>query len=201
MDYKFDIIIGEHTPKIEKEIENPKQWAIDNAEKIKTLKQNLTLKNAIGLAANQCSLNGERIMEKFFLERDYINEKEYCSPCDQKWDIFINPEIVETIGITDKRIEGCLTWPNKGIFANRYRQIKVKYYDIDGKLHEEHITGFRAHIWQHEMDHLNGTEEIMYDPKVHGEPATLNEKYQRNDDCPCGSGKKYKKCCGIYEIN
>jgi uncharacterized protein YecA (UPF0149 family) len=22
------------------------------------------------------------------------------------------------------------------------------------------------------------------------------EKVGRNDDCPCGSGKKYKKCCG-----
>jgi uncharacterized protein YchJ len=23
-----------------------------------------------------------------------------------------------------------------------------------------------------------------------------NEKVGRNDPCPCGSGKKYKKCCG-----
>lgn len=27
--------------------------------------------------------------------------------------------------------------------------------------------------------------------------AKTNEpKVGRNDDCPCGSGKKYKKCCG-----
>lgn len=29
-------------------------------------------------------------------------------------------------------------------------------------------------------------------------------KIGRNDLCPCGSGKKYKKCCiekGIYDIN
>ncbi|MCH9620847.1 MAG: hypothetical protein S4CHLAM20_02530 [Chlamydiia bacterium] len=24
----------------------------------------------------------------------------------------------------------------------------------------------------------------------------MNEKCGRNDPCPCGSGKKYKKCCG-----
>jgi len=24
----------------------------------------------------------------------------------------------------------------------------------------------------------------------------MNEKLKRNDPCPCGSGKKYKKCCG-----
>ena len=23
-----------------------------------------------------------------------------------------------------------------------------------------------------------------------------SQKVQRNDPCPCGSGKKYKKCCG-----
>ncbi|MGB5086652.1 MAG: SEC-C metal-binding domain-containing protein [Methylocystis silviterrae] len=23
-------------------------------------------------------------------------------------------------------------------------------------------------------------------------------KAARNDPCPCGSGKKYKKCCGLY---
>lgn len=27
-------------------------------------------------------------------------------------------------------------------------------------------------------------------------PATNKEKFGRNDSCPCGSGKKYKRCCG-----
>jgi preprotein translocase subunit SecA len=31
-----------------------------------------------------------------------------------------------------------------------------------------------------------------------GETPTVREepKVGRNDPCPCGSGKKYKKCCG-----
>jgi len=28
------------------------------------------------------------------------------------------------------------------------------------------------------------------------EPLTAGPRVGRNDDCPCGSGKKYKKCCG-----
>jgi len=28
----------------------------------------------------------------------------------------------------------------------------------------------------------------------------LSEKVGRNDSCPCGSGKKYKKCCGASGI-
>jgi uncharacterized protein len=28
-------------------------------------------------------------------------------------------------------------------------------------------------------------------------PAPTVAKVGRNDPCPCGSGKKYKKCCGL----
>ena len=31
---------------------------------------------------------------------------------------------------------------------------------------------------------------------VHHEPVRVGPKVGRNDACPCGSGKKYKKCCG-----
>ena len=30
-------------------------------------------------------------------------------------------------------------------------------------------------------------------------PVVKEEKIGRNDECPCGSGKKYKKCCGVNE--
>ncbi len=30
-------------------------------------------------------------------------------------------------------------------------------------------------------------------------PRTVKKKPGRNDPCPCGSGKKYKKCCGMNE--
>jgi preprotein translocase subunit SecA len=31
------------------------------------------------------------------------------------------------------------------------------------------------------------------------EPTIKKDKPGRNDPCPCGSGKKYKKCCGKNE--
>ena len=33
-------------------------------------------------------------------------------------------------------------------------------------------------------------------PDVPVEQAHKEETVGRNDPCPCGSGKKYKKCCG-----
>jgi SWIM/SEC-C metal-binding protein len=35
--------------------------------------------------------------------------------------------------------------------------------------------------------------EILLNPPV---PKTAEKKVGRNEPCPCGSGKKYKKCCG-----
>ena len=31
------------------------------------------------------------------------------------------------------------------------------------------------------------------------QPVKKGAKVGRNDPCPCGSGKKYKKCCGMNE--
>lgn len=43
---------------------------------------------------------------------------------------------------------------------------------------------------------------LYTDNDYDGEPIVKGEKIGRNDSCPCGSGKKYKKCClntGNYE--
>jgi hypothetical protein len=37
-------------------------------------------------------------------------------------------------------------------------------------------------------------EETLSQPKA--EPVHVGQKIGRNEPCPCGSGKKYKKCCG-----
>ncbi|MBR5452850.1 MAG: preprotein translocase subunit SecA [Clostridia bacterium] len=36
-------------------------------------------------------------------------------------------------------------------------------------------------------------------PAIKGTPIKKEQKVGRNDPCPCGSGKKYKKCCGMNE--
>ncbi len=41
---------------------------------------------------------------------------------------------------------------------------------------------------------LPGEDESSLPPPV--EPIQATEKVKRNDPCPCGSGKKYKQCCG-----
>lgn len=38
-------------------------------------------------------------------------------------------------------------------------------------------------------------------PRTRGDPIVRSEpKVGRNDPCPCKSGKKYKRCCGLPKL-
>jgi preprotein translocase subunit SecA len=41
-----------------------------------------------------------------------------------------------------------------------------------------------------------GTRPQRQQAGLHGGQAITKKHIGRNDPCPCGSGKKYKKCCG-----
>jgi len=180
----FEIIPNQQTPKITELVSDFKA----NIEiYLAFLEFASSHSNAVGLAANQCSLDGERFMQNIFALRN-IKEK--------TWKIIINPKINSYIGIVEPKLEGCLTWVGKTILADRYRAINVTYDDIDGNPNTELFGGFEAQIWQHEINHLNGIEEIIVEDDY---KLPLKLQIQRNDKCPCNSGKKYKNCCLKYE--
>jgi len=51
---------------------------------------------------------------------------------------------------------------------------------------------------QNQSQHPMPPEAMGEAPKIR--PVTAEPKVGRNDPCPCGSGKKYKKCCGKMEF-
>jgi len=64
----------------------------------------------------------------------------------------------------------------------------VATYEQGGLRDEHHEVG---HFVRKDGDWLYETGEIIPTTVVRSAP-----KVGRNDPCPCGSGKKYKKCCG-----
>ena len=44
-------------------------------------------------------------------------------------------------------------------------------------------------------DDVEAEEKLLKDTKK-TDPLHAADKVGRNDSCPCGSGKKYKRCCG-----
>jgi peptide deformylase len=146
---KFKIIPNEQTPKIEM-YQNPHRFIIEYKNMLEkfwtfTIKQ----KDCAGLAANQVSVNGSRIIDPFFMARDSQN----------RWDMIICPKILKYHGKAEEKIEGCLTWLGKKIIAERYPEIEVNYFNIKFEEFTTTIKGFQAQIWQHEYNHLMGIEE------------------------------------------
>lgn len=43
---------------------------------------------------------------------------------------------------------------------------------------------------------LNEEERLEIKKQFNKDNTAVSQKVGRNDPCPCGSGKKYKKCCG-----
>ncbi|PIB34455.1 hypothetical protein BFP72_03000 [Reichenbachiella sp. 5M10] len=75
-----------------------------------------------------------------------------------------------------------------------------------GRIHDSHgIVEFKAYFADakgleqvlHERSSFLQEEDGWYyvDGVFDPEAIDLTKKVSRNDPCPCGSGKKYKKCC------
>lgn len=158
--------------------------AADAEDVFKLLETEFDLQpNAAGLAAIQIG-----IPKRCFV---YLGECENmeCQTCKNtehpKKHLFrvLNPTINEYCGIKFISSEGCLSLPGKQYRVYRYQQIVVTD-DIGGK---QILTDHDAVVFQHEYDHTCG--KLISDNPVTASPG-------RNDACPCGSGKKFKKCCG-----
>jgi len=88
----------------------------------------------------------------------------------------------------------------------------VRAYQIEGfDMFEELIETIKTDtvkmlfrvMPQHKMQRqmvakITGTNSDE-ESQVKKKPIKKEKKVGRNDECPCGSGKKYKKCCGINE--
>ncbi len=116
--------------------ENLKAMAMKMIELMRTAR-------GVGLAAPQV---GENV--RLFVMNESGEEK------DDR--IYVNPELFDAEG-SEEGEEGCLSLPGINVQVVRDKSIKLKAQDLDGNPIEETASGYRARIWQHEFDHLNGT--------------------------------------------
>jgi len=119
----------------------------------------------------------------------------------------INPQVVSKEGEFVFGQEGCLSFPRQYINTKRYTDVVIDNNVIDGdKFRKERFSVYYSpekDQWsddllaiavQHELDHFDG--KVFMDIEAEKAlPIKRAEKVGRNDSCPCGSGKKYKKCC------
>lgn len=73
--------------------------------------------------------------------------------------VLINPSIIGMVGHT-RFLEGCESCLDFVGVIDRPYSVEVKYFDIDGEEHQEIFEGFKATVFCHEYDHLNGILHI-----------------------------------------
>ena len=105
--------------------------------------------NGMGLAANQVGIPAQA-----FVMGD--------ASIGKFWECF-NPEIVSLLGVKQKEVEGCLSFPNLVLDIERHSIILVRYFTAAGELVEEELTGKWARCFQHEFDHIDG---VCFDQRV-----------------------------------
>ncbi len=87
-----------------------------------------------------------------------------------------------------------------GMIKNKLKdpQIKQRFIDIAKRMEKDGVDfksirqmkkWIKAHEAELKAEQAGGVPKV--ETVVHEGP-----KIGRNDPCPCGSGKKYKKCCG-----
>jgi peptide deformylase len=80
--------------------------------------------------------------------------------------VFINPEILSSSEDLSVYEEGCLSIPEYYEEVERPATVRVRFMDLDGKIHEEDADGLYATCIQHEIDHLNGVLFVDYLSKL-----------------------------------
>ena len=114
-----------------------------------TLTENLveTMRDykGIGLSASQCG-----VMERVFVMYSDVKERKIIA-C-------YNPQILEYSEDIVEMDEGCLTYPGLWLKIKRPEGIKVQFEDETGTKQEYQLFGLESRIFQHEMDHMEGTD-------------------------------------------
>lgn len=145
--------------------------------------------DGLGLAAPQVALDAQLLVLN--VESDPQRKDLEC--------VAINPVIVETKGTAINDREGCLSFP--GLYQNvrRFKTVVVQFYDLAGRLHTRECHDLEARLWQHEIDHLQGTLFIdrMGSLGLHRSQKDLEkfiadfEKAKRKGDIPPGTEPRF----------
>lgn len=115
----------------------------------------------VGIAGPQVGINRRVILVQRFDKKD--------APVEY----FINPKITWWSELLNKGPEGDLSIENFRDAFYRSYSIRLEYFDLENKKHEEMVEGFTAVIFQHEIDHLFG---ILIPDKLEKEK---NESYKK----------------------
>lgn len=136
----------------------------------------VSLDNCIGFAGPQLGI----------LLRVFVIREEKFLPDNQYYfgepEVIINPVLTEPSKELVAMVEGCMSLPGIHVEVTRPKSIHIRYQNIKGEFIEEDLDDFRARMFMHENDHLNGVLHIdRMDPRerklIEPELRAMKQKY------------------------
>ena len=116
----------------------------DREKIVKDLTDSMEHYQGIGLSANQIG-----IMERVFIMYEDINTRKILA-C-------FNPRIIEMSKEQVSIDEGCLSYPGIWLKIKRPYAIKVEFENEKGEKQEREFIDLPSRVFQHEYDHMEGT--------------------------------------------
>ena len=157
------------------------------------------------LAYNEQADQGEmqRFWTSYFLKEQSVYEKLLSNP-EEKVEGTVK-ELAEKYGLSLMEMTGfldgineCLVAPNP--IEEMEEDTKVSLGFDKAKLYKGMVAAKAE--WLYGLPQWNDIfdeetlKKLYLEQKKSGTVVNAEKKVGRNDPCPCGSGKKYKKCCG-----
>lgn len=133
-------ILTNQNPQLRKVSKPVKKITKDIKKLIENMEETLRSAPGIGLAAPQV---GELL-------------RVIIADIGEGFHVFINPKIIKKSG-KQTYVEGCLSLPGIEAPVERAGDITIKGIDQSGKQVQMHAQGLLATVFQHEVDHLDGT--------------------------------------------
>lgn len=94
-------------------------------------------------------------------EHDDVQDEKVLPPLPDQ--VYINPTMTKLSRGRSGKHEGCLSVRGKWGIVPRAEKATVRAFDEEGRPFTRGASGFLAHVFQHEMDHLAG---ILYTDKA-----------------------------------
>jgi len=140
-------IVAYGDPVLRRKARNIKKDELDLEPLVKDMFETMYSAHGVGLACPQIG----KPLRMFVVDGEPMDEE----MTDFKR-VFINPVILDSHGELWPFEEGCLSIPGIREDVMREPDISIRYLDQLWQEQEEHLSGLRARIVQHEYDHIEG---------------------------------------------
>lgn len=139
-------------------------------------------------------------LTKYILESDEINQNMIVKQIDQ-----IQKKQRQNLSIFRKQNNTGLTFVHKDIFDENDMKSYCKIFAYQQKINNWYLISideistidFEFLQFFNEYDEMLEKEVMELKERRLEQAKDIQKKIGRNDMCPCGSGKKYKKCCKL----